>query len=133
MTVREQQGWVRHETKGESGMTHVQTPFYRHLSHACMCTRMKMCKCDCARAMCRKMCVQQVSVCTHTRRTHCNRYYMCTKPSKNSVKKPLSRKNIDIHHSTTILTTKIFNSSSGFGTLLKTQTSSFHVRLDLSY
>ena len=27
-------------------------------------TRMKMCKCDCARAMCRKMCVRQVSVCT---------------------------------------------------------------------
>ena len=31
----------------------------------CVCvTRIKMCKCDCARAMCRKMCVQQVSVCT---------------------------------------------------------------------
>ena len=29
-----------------------------------MCTRMKMCNCDCARAMCRKKCVQQVSVCT---------------------------------------------------------------------
>ena len=37
--------WVRHE-KGEGEMerndTHANT-FYRHLSHACMCTRMKMC------------------------------------------------------------------------------------------
>ena len=34
------------------------------LSHACGVTRMKMWKCDCARAMCRKMCVLQVSACT---------------------------------------------------------------------
>ena len=67
MTVKEQQRRVRHES-GEGEMerydTHVQQPFWHDLSHACMCTRMKMCKCDCARAMCRKMCVQQVSGCT---------------------------------------------------------------------
>ena len=48
------------------------------------------CGCDCARAMCGKMCVR---VCTppvvHTVVTNC---YMCTKPFKNSVKKTLSSK-----------------------------------------
>ena len=29
-----------------------------------VCDTHEMCKCDCARAMCRKMCVRQVSVCT---------------------------------------------------------------------
>ena len=38
--------------------------FLTTLSHACMCTRMRMCGCDCARAVCRKMCVRQQSVCT---------------------------------------------------------------------
>ena len=41
-------------------------PFDRHLSHARMCTRMKMCRCDCARAMCRKMCVQQTGECMYS-------------------------------------------------------------------
>ena len=67
--VQEQQRRVKHEIEKARwrGMIHVQqTPFWHDLSltHACTCTRMKMCKCDCARAMCRKMCVQQVSVCT---------------------------------------------------------------------
>ena len=61
--------WVTHEKREgaiERTKTLMQTPFFRHLIHACMCTSTKMCKCDCARAMCRKLWVQQVSVCTHT-------------------------------------------------------------------
>ena len=41
-----------------------QTPLFHELEPCVCVTRMKMCKCDCARAMCRKLCVQQVSVCT---------------------------------------------------------------------
>ena len=62
-TARMSGTWAREKARWRE-TTHVQTPFYRHLSLACMCTRMKMCEDDCARAMCRKMCVQQVSVCT---------------------------------------------------------------------
>ena len=58
-------GWDMRQRRRDGDKRHTHTTnLFRHLSHACMCTRMKMCSCDCARAMCRKMCVQQVSVCT---------------------------------------------------------------------
>ena len=48
----------------ENKDTHATKTFFMNLSHACMCTRMKMC--GCAQTICatEKMCVQQVSVCT---------------------------------------------------------------------
>ena len=46
--------------------------FYRHLSHACMYTHMKMCSDKCAQ-----------QECMYTlRRTHCSHCNMCTAPSK---------------------------------------------------
>ena len=58
VTVKEQQGWVRHET-GEGEMercdTYKKHPFFITLSHARVCTRMKMCGCaqtDCATEKC---------------------------------------------------------------------------------
>ena len=49
-------GWdVRREKAKWRETTHMQTHFYRDLSHACMCTRMKMCGCaqtNCATEKC---------------------------------------------------------------------------------
>ena len=67
VTVKEQQGrWVNHET-GEGEMERDDTcamNLFRHLSLACMCTRMKMCECAQTNCATEKMCVRQVSVCT---------------------------------------------------------------------
>ena len=77
---------VNHETRdGEMVRTKTlmtQTPFFHELEPCVCVTRMKMCKCDSARAMCKKN-VRATSECMYTlRRTHCSRYYMCTKPRK---------------------------------------------------
>ena len=83
VTVREQQGRVKREKgdgemgggrEGEGGReggeegrsggtTHVQTPFLQTLEPCVCVTRMKMCECDCVRAVCRK----HVSACTNGR------------------------------------------------------------------
>ena len=67
------------------------------LSHACVFTCIRVCEVRSERAVRRKMCVQQVGVCTPLRRSHGSCYYVAgrtptTKKSKN--------KN---HHSMTIL------------------------------
>ena len=92
-------GWnMRREKVRWSDMTHMQqTPFWHDLSHACMCTRMKMCTCDCAHAMCRKMCVKQVSVCTPP--------VVHTVVATSSVRNPQKsvKKNLRLHHSVSFL------------------------------
>ena len=82
VTVQEQQRRVKHDL-GEGEMerydtcanTFLQTHEPRVYVHTHEDVRM------CADKLCkRKMCVQQVSVYTPHRRTHCSRCYMCTKP-----------------------------------------------------
>ena len=79
---RKQQRWVRHET-GEwarwRDVTHVQRTFLAPLSHACVWHARK-----CANVIVHALCAENVratSECMYTlRRTHCSRYYTCTKP-----------------------------------------------------
>ena len=83
VTVRKQQGWVRHE-KGEGEMerndTHTINTFFMTLETCVYVTRMKMCEVRCERAVRRKN-VSATGECMYTpRRTHCSCYYMCTKP-----------------------------------------------------
>ena len=110
---------------GDQRHTHA-TNLFRHLSHECMCTLMKICRCDCARAMCRKMCVQQVSVLTSTvahtvvATTWVRNPSQKKKKKQNSslhdhlekkkklqffawVRNPLSFNTLRLHHSTSIL------------------------------
>ena len=132
VTVKEQQGWVKHET-GESEMERCDTCaknfIDRHLS-PCVYVHTHEDVWMCNRQMCnRKMCVQQVSVCTlHTvvapawernHKKHCR---------ENSVKK----RKINIHHSMTVLK-KFSIRRLGSEPLFNSQTSSFRVHLDLSY
>ena len=60
VAVREQQRRVKHDTgegEKENQDTHATGTFFKHLSHACVCTRMKMHKVRSERAVRRKMCV----------------------------------------------------------------------------
>ena len=86
-------------------VTHVQRTFLPPLSHACMCTRMKMCRCDCAHAMCRKNVRATGERMYTSRRTHCSCYYMCTRPQK-TLSRKLCQGKMNIRHSMTILTKK---------------------------
>ena len=92
------EGWRRDGEQRHSCDKH----FFHELQPCVYVTRMKMCGCDCARAMCRKMCVQQVRVCTHPV-VHTIVATTCVRTWKNSVKKILLKKN---HHSTAISTKK---------------------------
>ena len=123
---------MRQEKARGRDVTHMQTPFHRHLSHACNVhthADVRMC----ADRLCnRQMCVQQVSVCTLPV-VHTAVATTCVRNPKNSVEKILSMKKFNTHHSMTILTKK--NSSIrrlGSEPLKNSQASSFHVRLDLS-
>ena len=107
-------GWnMRREKARWRTKIHVQTPSYRHLSlELCVyVTRMRSVQ-SMQWARCAHKNVRPTGECVYTpRRTHCSRYYMCTKPWK------ICQKKINIHHSMTISTKKkLLNSSSGFGT-----------------
>ena len=134
-------GWIiRREKARWREMTYVQTLFYRHLSHACMCTQMNLCE---VRA--NKMCTCYVQKnaratgeCMYTPVVHTAVATTCVRNPKNLCReKNLAREKINIHHSMTILTQKIFNSSSGFGECMYRTPQKFsniivHVRLALS-
>ena len=114
VTVNEQQGWVRHEMEKARwrGMIHVQqTPFWqRREVEPCVCvTRMRSVRMWlCTRHVQKN--VRATGECMYTsssRRTHCSRSYMCTKPLKKTLSRKFCRKKINIHHSMTILTKKI--------------------------
>ena len=122
------EGWRRDGEQRHSCDKHL----FHELESCVYVTRMKMCGCDCARAMCRKMCVQQVRVCTHPV-VHTIVATTCVRTWKNSVKKILLKKK-NIHHSMTISTKKIYSLRRlGSEPCKNAQTSSFHVSLDLSW
>ena len=83
VTVREQQRRVKHET-GDGGEkdTRATNTFFTNLSHACMWHAWEVQMWMCTRSVQKNVrAVQQASARTlHSRRTHCSRYYMCTKP-----------------------------------------------------
>ena len=87
-------------------------------------------------ARCAQKNVRATGGCVYlSRRTHCSCYYMCTKPWKSVGKNSIEKKNI--HHSMTILTKnssirRLVSVSVCTETLTNSQTSLFHVRLDLS-
>ena len=124
-------GWdMRLEKARWRHVTHVQRTLLAHLSQPCVCDTHEKCAKYAVSALCaEKMCVQQVSVCTlsvaHT--------VVATSCVRNPLKK-LCQEKIDIHHSMITLAKKFLQFVVRVrNTLKNSQTSSFHVHLDLSY
>ena len=104
MSRNSRDGWKMNETGKATwrGMTHVQRSFLAPLSHACVWHASRMCE-VCAQCMYnRKMCVQQVSVCSHTV-VHTAVATACVRNSKTLSRKFCQGKN-NIHHFMNILT-----------------------------
>ena len=135
-------------------VTHMQRTLLTDTwANACMCTRMKMCGCAQEKNVReekreekeeeerrergrqdRRRKEQQVSVCTLTV-VHTVVAPTCERNQKKTlhVEKTLSKRKKSTFITPWPSWQKFFNSSSGFGTLINSQTSSFRVHLDLSY
>ena len=135
VTVREQQGWVRHEKgEGEIEKRHMcEHLFFTDTWATLVHTHEDVRSTQWAR--CAQKNVRATGECVHTpRRTHCSCYYMCTRPFK---KKPVGKNSVEKKWRPSWQTK--FSSSRRLDSvsvctepLENSQTSSFHVRLDLS-